>query len=87
MVGTPDEALQDVRGYASAGRVVVTSHARQRMQERGARMADVQAALAGATRCEPAKENRWKVTGPDLDGDELSAIVVVEDGVVVITLF
>jgi hypothetical protein len=30
---------------------------------------------------------RWRVEGEDLDGDELTVVVVIEDGVVVVTLY
>jgi hypothetical protein len=32
-------------------------------------------------------ENRWRVTGPDSDGDDLTVIVAIEDGVLVVTVF
>jgi hypothetical protein len=34
-------ALKDIRGYASAGRCVVSGHARQRMRERNVREGDL----------------------------------------------
>ena len=84
---TPGEVLRDVRGYAQANRIVLTVHARQRMRERRATFADVQHALSAAERCEPAEEpERWRVTSADLDGDALTLVVAVEDGVVVVTL-
>jgi hypothetical protein len=46
----------------------------------------VRYALANAERCYAVENDRWRVTGPDLDGDELSAIVVIEDGVIVVTV-
>jgi Domain of unknown function (DUF4258) len=85
---TPAEALRQVRGYATAGRVRFTSHAYQRMSERGARRQDVIEACVKGERCSKGSEpGRWKVTGPDLDGDDLTAVVVIEDGVLVVTMF
>lgn len=82
------QALADVHGYASAGRIRIVSHARQRMRERGARFEDVRQALISATCCGPANDGKWKVTGgQDLDGDELISIVAIEDEVVVVTMF
>ncbi len=52
----------------------------------GAGEAHVRYALANAERCYAVENDRWRVTGPDLDGDELSAIVVIEDGVIVVTV-
>jgi hypothetical protein len=58
------------------------------MRERGASRADVRRALETATGCEAEPDERWKVTGGvDLDGDPLGAVVVLEDGVVVVTVF
>lgn len=82
-----EEALRDIRGFASAGRLRIELHARQRMRERGASFADVKHALAGAQRCRLQENGRWRVDGEDLDGDELTAVVVLESGVVVVTVF
>jgi hypothetical protein len=57
------------------------------MDERGATERDVIKALANATRCEAASEGRWKATGPDLDGDALTVVVVLQAGVLVVTMF
>jgi hypothetical protein len=43
-------------------------------------------ALKHATACAPS-DAKWKVSGPDLDGDELTAVVVLEVGVIVVTVF
>jgi hypothetical protein len=86
---TPAEAqaLADVRGYASAGRIEVEPHAIQRMRARGVRFEDLQRALTGATACRAEPKDRWRVEGRDRDGDDLAVIAVLEDGVVVVTLF
>jgi hypothetical protein len=57
------------------------------MGQRGARREDALHALAQAAACTEAESGRWRVTGNDLDGDELTAIVVLENGVLVVTLF
>jgi hypothetical protein len=57
------------------------------MAARGARRADVHAALSGATDCKTGDDGRWRVTGKDLDGDELTVVVALDDGVVVVTVF
>ncbi len=82
-----DQALQEIRRLAVAHRIVFTRHARTRMGERGATVEDVRSALASATSCRAADEGRWKVTGPDLDGDDLDVVAVVEADVVVVTVF
>jgi hypothetical protein len=56
------------------------------MAERGAREADVRHALTRATRA-VATNGRWRVESTDIDGDTLVTIVVLEDGVVVVTLY
>lgn len=84
---TADQALADIRGYASANRIRFTGHARREMRECGAEPEDVQHALANATVCEASEEGRgrWRTTGPDLAGRALTCVVVIEDGVLVIT--
>ena len=84
---TPAEALQDIRGFAAAGRIRIEPHARQRMKERGARFSDVEHALVNAARCALQENGRWRVDGRDLDGDDITLVVVIEAGVVVVTLF
>jgi len=81
------QALADVRGYALAGRIEVLDHARRRMRERGVRFEDLRQALITASICAPADAGNWKVTGLDRDGDEVTAVVALEDGDVVVTVF
>ena len=86
---TPAEAqaLADIRGYALAGRIELSPHAEERMRERHVTYEDLRCALTGATNCRARPEDRWRVEGSDSEGDELSVVVVIEDGVVVVTLF
>lgn len=84
---TADEALKHVRGFAAAGRYVVSQHARKRMQERGVQEMDLRNALVNARSAEAKDDGKWKVEGSDLDGDDLTVIVVIDDGVIVVTLF
>lgn len=80
-------ALADIRGFAAANRIRIVGHAWQRMSERGVRYEDVRHALAGARRCKASDLGRWKVSGGDLDGDELILVVAIESGVVVVTVY
>ena len=57
------------------------------MRERGAQFEDVREALVTASKCTADEDEKWKVTGVDRDGDELTLVVALEDGVVVVTLF
>lgn len=56
------------------------------MRQRGASYEDVRHALENAIGCRPDEE-RWRVESNDLDGDELTVVVAIEDDVVVVTLF
>ena len=80
-------ALVEIRGYAMANRIRISRHAWQRMAERGAQYEDVRHALATARRCKAQDGDRWKVLGADRDGDELVLVVVIEAGVIVVTVF
>jgi hypothetical protein len=88
--GTSEEAraLADIQGLAWLGRISISRHADQRMDERGATFDDVRQALVSATTCQAQPASRWKVQGgSDCDGDELTMIVTIEMAVVVVTLF
>lgn len=80
-------ALADIRGYAAANRIRIARHAWERMAERGARYEDVRHALVNARSCRAQDQERWKVSGADREGDELVLIVVLEAGVIVVTLY
>ncbi|MGC4118579.1 MAG: hypothetical protein QM765_29285 [Myxococcales bacterium] len=47
----------------------------------------IRRALATATSCRAEPLDRWKVESKDCEGDALTTIVVLEDGVVVVTVF
>jgi hypothetical protein len=83
---TPAEAQKAVRGYVAAGRWVVSPHAQERMRQRHVRYVDVRNALVHARSCS-AEGRRWRVDGPDMDGDPLQLVVVIDDGLVVVTVF
>jgi hypothetical protein len=82
-----DEALKAIRGYARAGRIGYVTHAQQRMVQRGARAADVRHALVNASSTRPSDDDKWRVVGPDLDGDDLEVVVALEGRVIVVTVF
>jgi subtilisin-like proprotein convertase family protein len=84
---TDAEVLRDVRGYASAGRIRLNAHVRDRMRRRDAGYEDVRHALVNARSARQQTNGRWRIEGKDLDGDDLVIIAVLEDGVVVVTLF
>jgi hypothetical protein len=85
---TSEQALKDIQGFAGANRITFTKHARERMAERGASLADVREALLTAKSCSAGdKPGKWIVPGADLDGDDLTVVCVIESGVVVITVY
>jgi Domain of unknown function (DUF4258) len=57
-----------------------------RMRQRNVLLKDVRSALTGAQTCQADGPN-WKVTGPDYDGDSLTCLVVLEEAVLVVTVF
>jgi hypothetical protein len=80
-------AIRDIRGYASANRIEYAPHALLRMRQRNIGRVDVQTALTAARICVAQPNGRYKVTGPDFDGDDLDLVVIIKDGVLVVTLF
>lgn len=60
------------------------------MKQRAVTYRHLRHALASAyecVACTPAALDRWRVAGRDLDGDELAAVVAIEDGLIVVTVF
>ncbi len=84
---TPAQALADIRGYARAGRVEFTSHALLRARQRRVRVSEVVTALAYASACSLEEGEKWRAACHDADGDPLAIVVVIEDGLLVVTLF
>lgn len=87
---TAAEALEKIRGLASANRVfwAIGGHVDKRMRERGVQYGDIRSALMNATRAVYQRDNdRWRTEGPDLDGDELTVVVIVEADLIVCTVF
>lgn len=80
-------ALVEIRGFAAANRFRISRHAGERMVGRGVQYEDVRRALSTARRCKAQDGDRWKVSGADVDGDELTLIVIIEGGVIVVTVY
>lgn len=57
------------------------------MRERRVQEGDLRNALVSARSCVPQKDDKWKVEGIDLDGDDLIVVAVIDDGLVVVTLY
>ena len=61
------------------------------MRDRGAQREDVHNALSNATACKLSDDStpeveRWVAQGRDLDGDVLRPVVIIKDGLVVVTV-
>lgn len=84
---TSQQVLEDIRGYAAARRVRVSSHGRQRMNERRVTYDDLRYGLMNATACKQTETGRWRVDSVDRSGDRLTAVVLFWDGLLVVTVF
>jgi hypothetical protein len=70
----------------ASGNFRLTRHALERMAERTVSKADIR--KVGSTGVvKLAEDGKFKVTGVDLDGDELSLICVYDHGTLIITVF
>jgi len=84
------EALRVIRGLAKVNRVRFTAHAAREAVECGATRDDVRRALANAKSVRASGRGRasdWTVLGPDAEGDDLEVAVILEDGILVITVY
>ena len=84
------KTLELIRGLAAAGRIRLSWHAEfESMVERNVGWRDVRKALTNAHSCrvEDAEKSKWRVKGPDMDGDDLTLVVIVEEGLLVVTVF
>jgi hypothetical protein len=81
------EALDAIRGYARANRIVIArGHPGERAQERTRQYGDIHAALSNAKSAKLQENGRWRVRGQDLDGDDLTIVVIIENGLIVVTV-
>lgn len=83
------QVIQECHLAGRLGRFEISQHAEERMLQRGAAFRDVKAALIS---CSSARwqtdQESWKMEGGvDTDGDPLTIAVVLENGVLVVTLF
>jgi hypothetical protein len=82
-------ALAEIQRLARLDRIIITRHANQRMNDRGATDPDVRKALLTATAAtHQADRDNWRVEGGvDTDGDDLTLICDIGVDVIVVTLF
>jgi hypothetical protein len=84
------EALRVVRGLARAKRIRLTAHAEREAAECGASPGHIRGALVNAKSVRasgPGRASDWMVTGPDLDGDDLEIALIIQDGLLIITVY
>jgi len=82
-------ALAEIQRLSRLDRIVITRHANQRMNDRGATEPDVRKALLTATAAmRQADRDNWRVEGGvDTDGDDLTLVCDIGVDVIVVTLF
>lgn len=88
---SPAEAIDAIRGFAKANRYRLTEHAWQRLRGVGRNVLTTEEDVANALREAKtarfqAENGRWRVEGPDMDGDDLTLVVEIQDGLLVITV-
>lgn len=87
---TDAEAMALIKQRSAEGRILESSHARKRMNQRGATLRDVRCAIAAATTCVCEEvDEKWKLTdGVDTDGDLLVVVAALTtDGTLIVTIF
>ena len=78
--------IQEFLSLMASGNYRITLHARKRMAERNITDADIRnSAITGSVLI--MKDGKLKVKGFDLDGEELIVICVIEDGIIIVTVF
>jgi hypothetical protein len=82
-------ALAEIQRLSRLDRIVISRHANQRMNDRGATETDVRKALLTATAAiRQADRDNWRVEGGvDTDGDDLTLVCDIGVNVIVVTLF
>jgi hypothetical protein len=85
---TPAQALEAAYQAGASNRFSVTIHLCEHRDTRNIHRADIREALRTASTARKQENERWRLEGGhDLDGDDLTLIVVFEADVVVITAF
>ncbi len=87
---TPQQVLEHIRLAAQLNRFGLSDHClNERMPERGVTVGDIRSAMKTATSATHQPENdRWRLAGGvDREGLPLTVIVVLVNGVLVVTVF
>ena len=75
---------------AEANRIRLTAHADREAAECGASRRHIRCALVNAKSIRasgPGRASDWTVAGPDLDGDDLELALIIEDELLIITVY
>lgn len=78
-----EEMLRVCRLRGAAGTFMITRRAQDAALAQGHSSADVRHALSSASSCQ-AEGEHWKVDGPSLDGNEVTMLVTVSGGDLVV---
>lgn len=85
---TNGEALQAVRSLATVdSKILIQTHARDRMTERNVRFADIRSALVNAQTAVLGTTADWAVTGPDQAGAPLTVALNITACLIIVTVF
>jgi hypothetical protein len=78
---TPDEALNRAKTFAFQDRIRFTFHGKVEARNASASPGDVQQAIQTATLAKyDTSKKTWRIEGGrDLDGDDLTVVLVLED--------
>lgn len=83
----PAEALALIKRAAMTQQLEYQTHARRRMAERRVRRVDVEQACLTAPEAILQDNERWRLDGQDASGDDLTVIVTIDAGIVIVTVF
>ena len=91
---TRSQAMTIIKDAVTNGKVLVCTHAKERMVERDVEMTDILCVLKNGKILKPPEPNiktgnlRWRVEGSTIDNKFLKIVVEIEDnGIVVVTVF
>jgi len=85
---TSASVLVECHAAGRTGIFLLGEHAADRARERRIEIDDIKHALRGATAATLQDNGRWKVSGGlDLEGDAVTFIVMLERGLLIVTLF
>lgn len=79
--------VQGVLADLRNGRFYITDHAYLRMMQRGVVRRDIQSVGMTCAEWKLQSNFRFKITGLDTDGDELTIICVYDEQTLIITLY